>query len=340
MEAYRDYLYSGNLKPSRLLNAAIYLSHRGRSGSLPYHPLYYMVETGNVCRLRCPFCCQGQYDSGVHSSRSMLRYDEFLRVLGKIAPYAMILDLFKHGEPFLNPDIVRMIRAATERRIRCRINTGLNFDLDRARALDICRSGLYKIVCAIDGVTQEAYERYRVGGNLDLALRNAATLLEARRELRSRRPAMVFRMLVFEWNHYQVEAARELASRMGFDRFAADPGTFVRDGRAVEWDMQARCWRDTEWHLDSIFPASTSERPPASPRRCSSLFNTLVLHSNGSSMVCCHSSRKEWEQQSLLDKPLAEIWNSEGYVATRRIALGVELSRVAAFPQCRSCCWL
>jgi hypothetical protein len=57
-------------------------------------------------------------------------------------------------------------------------------------------------------------------------------------------------------------------------------------------------------------------------------------------MVCCHSSRKEWEQDSPLGKSLAEVWNSESYVATRRIALGWGPSRVAAFPQCRSCCWL
>lgn len=340
LDPYRDYLYFGNLRPARLLNAARYLLDNSQSGLLPYYPLYYMVETGNVCRLRCPFCCQGQFDSGVHSARSMLHYKDFLRILDKIAPYAMVLDLFKHGEPFLNPAIVKMIQAATARRVRCRINSGMNFDLDRARAEQICRSGLYKIVCAIDGITQQNYEKYRVGGDLDLALRNAALLLEVRRGLGLRRPLMVFRMLVFEWNHHEVGPARELASQMGFDRFAADPGVFFIDGRTVEWDIPGRRWQNATWHLDSIFPTSSSEPRPANPRRCSSLFNAMVVHSNGASMVCCHSSRQQWQHCSLLDKPLAAVWNSEGYVATRRAALGLDPVSDAVFPQCRNCCWL
>ena len=340
LDRYRDYLYFGNLAPTRLLNAARYLLDNSQSGFLPYHPLYYMVETGNLCRLRCPFCCQGHFDGGVHSSRSMLRYEDFLQILDKIAPYAMVLDLFKHGEPFLNPDIVRMIQAATARQVRCRINSGMNFDLDRTRAEQICRSGLYKIVCAIDGITQPVYEKYRVGGDLDLALRNAALLLAVRRELGLQSPLMVFRMLVFEWNHHQVGRARELASQMGFDRFAADPGVFLIDGQTVEWDVPAGRWQPATWHLDSIFPASTSQPRPAKPRRCSSLFHTLVVHSNGASMVCCHASRKQWQHGSLLDEPLAAIWNSEAYVATRRAALGLDPVSEAVFPQCRNCCWL
>jgi len=340
LDPYRDYLYAGNLAPARMLNAAGYLLGYNQSGSLPYSPLYYMVETGNVCRLRCRFCCQGHYDGDVHSSRSMLRYEDFLRILDKIAPYAMILDLFKHGEPFLNPDIVRMIQAAAARQVRCRINSGMNFDLDRARAEQICRSGLYKIVCAIDGITQQVYEKYRVGGSLDLALRNAALLLRVRRELGSQRPLMIFRMLVFEWNHHQVEPARELASVMGFDRFTADPGVFVIDGRTVEWDIPGKCWRSATWHLDSIFPTSSLQPRPAQPRRCSTLFNTLVLHSNGTSMVCCHASRNQWQHGNLLDEPLAAIWNSEAYVATRRATLGLQPVNDAVFPQCRNCCWL
>jgi MoaA/NifB/PqqE/SkfB family radical SAM enzyme len=323
-----------------MLNAFRYLTCRDRSGRLSYFAPFYMVETGNFCRLRCSFCCQGNYSPHVHSARSMLRLADFEHILDRIAPYALVLDLFKHGEPFLNPEILSIIRAASSRHVRCRVNSGMNFDLNPETAREICRSGLYKLTCAIDGVTQEVYEKYRVNGDLALALRNAALLLEARRELGRSRPVMVYRMLVFEWNQHQVNASRELALRLGFDQFIADPGVFVLEGRPVQWDIQSRCWRDTRWYLDSIYPAHSETPPLSAPKGCRTLFHTMVLHSDGSSMVCCHSSRKHWQHENLLEKTLEEVWNSPSYQATRRAALGLEPAGPTAFPQCRDCCWL
>jgi len=342
-DAYRDYLCVANARPSRLLNAAKYLRNRGRSASLPYHPPFYMIDPGNVCRLRCAFCSQGHRDNAVHSSPAIMHLEEFTRILEQISPYALIVDLFKHGEPFLNPDIVEMIRAATKKGVRCRINSGMNFSLDSSLAREICESGLSRINCAIDGTTQDVYQQYRVNGDLSLVLRNASMLLKARGELGRGHPLMVYRMLVFEWNHHQVESARQLAMDMGFDRFNADPGMFIPDGgRTVQWDIDAARWRDTPWNLETIYPSTINPVPPPDQpiHRCPSLFNTMVIHATGASMVCCHSSRRTWEQESLLSHTLAEVWNSDQYVATRQAALGVVPRSDALFPQCRTCCWL
>lgn len=85
-------------------------------------------KTLNACRLRCPFCCQGHYASGVHSRRQMLSYEDFLVLL-------------------------RMIAAATGAGVRCRVDSTLNVDFQPTTARDIARSGLYKLNCAIDGAT-------------------------------------------------------------------------------------------------------------------------------------------------------------------------------------------
>lgn len=335
---YRDYLALGNLRPSKILNAARYLLAKNGSARLAYRPLYYMVETGNVCKLRCPFCIQGHYDPRLNSEKRLLRYDEFLVILRKIRPYALILDLFKHGEPLLNADLGRMIRAATAAGVRCRVNSALNAPLDAGQVREICQAGLYKLNCAIDGVTQDVYARYRVNGSLELALETAAKFLAARRW---RRPVMVFRMLVFEWNHHQVGAARALAERMGFDEFAADPGVFEVDGNTVVWDIAERRWRPAYWPMETIVPGQAAvQAPPKAARPCPSLFRTLVLHADGPSMVCCHANQRGWQHLSLLDHSLEEVWNSEEYVRTREYALGLSADRDAVFAQCRGCGWL
>ncbi|MEK7408911.1 MAG: radical SAM protein [Acidobacteriota bacterium] len=338
LDRYGDYLCLANLRPSKVWNAVRYLLARRKSGRLGYYPLYYMIETGNVCRLRCSFCCQGHYDLAVHSAKALLRYEDFTVLLGKIRKYALVLDLFKHGEPLLNADLARMIAAARAAGIRCRVNTALNGELSDAAVRDLARSGLDKLVCAIDGVTQEVYEKYRVKGSLALALENAGRILRARR---GRRPIVIFRMLVFEWNAHQVEDARRLARDMGFDRFQADPGGNFIDGRPHVWEIDRRRWTATQWHVESILTRHDAGVPGSrSGRPCPSLFNTLVLHANGASTVCCHSSRKEWEHDSLLELSLDKVWNSQVYIATREFALGLDHDRSAVWPQCRHCCWL
>lgn len=335
---YRDYLCADNLRWSKIHNTMRYLASRRAGERLWHRPLYYMIESGNVCRLRCSFCCQGHYDPSVNSAKTVLPYADFLKILAKIRKFALVIDLFKHGEPFLNPDLVPMIEAARRAGVRCRVHSTLNCALGDATAAAVARSGLYKLVCAIDGTTQEVYQRYRQNGSLALALDNARRILRARR---GRYPRMLFRMLVFEWNHGQVEAARRLAAEAGFDRFQAEPGVHLLDGAPHRWDLAARRWEPVEWHLESVLPRHAPHAlPPKSRRPCPTLFNTMVLHASGASMVCCHASRKDWEHESLLDRDLDEVWNSERYLATRRYALGLDHDREAVWAQCRGCCWL
>lgn len=147
-------------------------------------------------------------------------------------------------------------------------------------------------------------------------------------------------MLVFEWNHHEIEAARELARGAGFDLFRTDPGVFTIGGRTVVWDIESAEWRPLAWHRESVVGGIATEAGSASDGSCASLFSTMVLHANGASMVCCHSSRKEWEHESPIDHSLAEIWIGPQYVRTRQYALRARSDAASIFPQCRGCCWI
>jgi hypothetical protein len=334
---YEDYLSMANFRPRKLVNGLRCLLAPGNRGRLGYRPLFYMIETGKVCRLRCEFCCQGNWDPAVHGRRTFLRYDDFLVLLRKIEDYALVLDLFKHGEPLLNPDLPRIIRAARAAGVRCRVNSALNCDLTVDAVRDLAGSGLYKMICAIDGTTQQVYERYRVGGSLSLALDNASRLLAARR---GRYPRMTYRMLVFEWNRHQVDEARQRAAAMGFDEFRADPGMCLIEGGPHLWEPRQNRWIPIPWHLESVFPVPARVPAARNGQRCRSLFRTMVLDADGRALACCHSSRAEWRQESLLTASLDAVWNSGGYMKTREYALNLHQERTSVLPSCRACVWL
>jgi MoaA/NifB/PqqE/SkfB family radical SAM enzyme len=69
-------------------------------------------------------------------------------------------------------------------------------------------------VVSCDGVDQESYGRYRVGGSFEQVLENLRWLVAHRR---GRRPFLVWQYLVMKHNEAQMARARELATEVGVD---------------------------------------------------------------------------------------------------------------------------
>jgi MoaA/NifB/PqqE/SkfB family radical SAM enzyme len=334
--AWGDLLTPGNLRLSKIANAARYVwARRYPSARASYLPLFYMIETGTACRLRCEFCFHGAPGTATLPN-GFLTMETFRRILDQIRGSALILDLFKHGEPLLHPQLPEMIAVARREGVRCRVNTGLNATVEDDYARRLMGSGLLKLNCALDGTTQEVYARYRRGGSVALALGNAERLL---RQARRGGPRVVWRMLVFEWNQHQVEEARRQARERGFDAFEAASGVYWNEGRTVEWDIERGGWRPTAWHRASV-GLEPEGRPEKSPSPCRSLLAHGVIHSDGRLAPCCHASRGEWLEGSVIADGLSPIWNSGPHAHTRAYTLGLHTKRDGVLAACESCPWL
>jgi hypothetical protein len=67
--------------------------------------------------------------------------------------------------------------------------------------------------CSIDGATQDSYEKYRRGGNLELIIKNLELILKIKKELKSTTPHIVWRFLVFKHNEHEIELAKHIAAK-------------------------------------------------------------------------------------------------------------------------------
>jgi radical SAM protein with 4Fe4S-binding SPASM domain len=63
-------------------------------------------------------------------------------------------------------------------------------------------SGLDTIIFAIDGISQETYQRYRQGGNLESALDGIRAMVERKRALHSLTPRINLRFIVMKHNEH------------------------------------------------------------------------------------------------------------------------------------------
>src|SRR5512135_3607653 len=78
------------------------------TGRYPY-PAAVCIDPVNICQLKCPLCPTGA--DRLNYEREMMPLATFKIVICNL-PFIKKIDLFNWGEPFLNPDILEMVRYA------------------------------------------------------------------------------------------------------------------------------------------------------------------------------------------------------------------------------------
>jgi MoaA/NifB/PqqE/SkfB family radical SAM enzyme len=161
-----------------------------------------------------------------------------------LGDYLLLIVLWNWGEPFLNPDLFKMIAYAKSRKIVVHSSTNGQVRFDGASAGELVESGLDSLVFGIDGATPETYVQYRKGGNLERVLENVKTIVRAKERRGSLVPRLTLRFVAMRQNEQELPLAYRLAQELGVDFFAV---------KTV--DMPAALGKN----LDSVFAPGTHE---------------------------------------------------------------------------------
>ena len=128
-------------------------------------PTTFMVETALVCNLECPDCAIG--GDMIDRTKGIMKPHAFTHIAEKIRPYAEYVYLHIWGEPTINKHIFDMIEVTSE---FAKVNISTNaLLLDEDKCERMINSGVTDLIVSIDGVSQEVYEQYRVGGDVKKA---------------------------------------------------------------------------------------------------------------------------------------------------------------------------
>jgi radical SAM protein with 4Fe4S-binding SPASM domain len=283
---------------------------------LPYPSTASIEPISNVCQLKCPLCPTGL--GRLNYDRSIMSLETFKFVLGKM-PFVRTIDLYKSGEPFLNPDIFAMVKYAAAQQIEVIISTNFSFSRPDGFFEDIVNSGLWKLVISLDGASQESYSQYRIGGNYELVMSNIIKLIEAKKRLRSRTPEIVWQFLVNRFNEHEIPAAEKIADNlkillhimpMDLDDELPDfqPEGTIQERKAY-WlpaDKKYICDRYQGEHRYPLFPGI-----------CTQLFNRVIITADGKVFPCCWA----WDRKSvvgdLLTESFEDIWYNQKYISSR-----------------------
>lgn len=176
-------------------------------------PYMAHISPAGVCDLGCALCPVRDEST---RARGLLEFATFKKFVDEAGDTLLYLILWGWGEPFLNPDLPRMIAYARDRRILTVSSTNLNrLTPEYARA--IVESGLDALIVALDGVTDETEGRLRPGGSASRVVDNLRRLVAERERAGSARPFINLRMVVSRENEHEADAFRRLAREVGAD---------------------------------------------------------------------------------------------------------------------------
>ncbi|MDA8693178.1 radical SAM protein, partial [Saprospiraceae bacterium] len=177
-------------------------------------PMTISIEPTTACNLRCPECPSGLRSFSRDTGN--LKTDFFRKTIDQISDRLLYLIFYFQGEPYINPKFLEMVRYANDKGLYTITSTNGHF-LDDDTCKKTIESGLDRIIISIDGTTQETYESYRIGGNLEKVKQGAANLVKWKKELKSKTPHIIFQFLVVKPNEHQINDVYQLAEEIGVD---------------------------------------------------------------------------------------------------------------------------
>ena len=92
---------------------------------------------------------------------------DFKHLVDQLGDEVFMMMMWNQGEPYINKCFNHMVRYAHERGIFTFTSTNGHFVRNDEQARAIVESGLDELIVSLDGVDQETYEKYRVGGRIE-----------------------------------------------------------------------------------------------------------------------------------------------------------------------------
>jgi len=308
----------------RAANYAIYRAERGRVARVHYFPPSIGVESNATCNLRCPSCGTTRRTSRPAIRRASLELMKY--VVDESHRRSFGLSFHHQGEPLLNPSFFEACAYAVKKGLWTAIHTNLSHrDPDLGRK--IVESRLCNMVISCDGATQQTYEMYRRGGDLETVKDNLRAVVIERKRARSRLPWITAKFIVFDHNWHEMSAYNEQLLKLGADEVLFVQGLaegVYATGRAAS--EQAFGLVDLTW------------KPVRPPTKCGFLWDGFAVNQLGNISPCCYGLDEDVFLETRGAPPsLMDAWNHPTYVAMRKHFLGEKRAREAMPAPCKTC---
>lgn len=242
--------------------------------------------------------------------------DLFRRVLEEAKETAFTMQFYFQGEPLLNKDLPQMIREAHETGLYTIVSTNAQA-LTREMAQALVAAGLSRIIISMDGLTQETYGAYRIGGDLEKTKAALRFLREAKESRAKSRESIEIELqcLRLKSNEGDWKAFRQQYKALGADRLVFKTAQLYdyRRGHPLmptneRYSRYAK-GEDGLYHRKKLH------------RGCLRVWSGVVVTTGGEVLPCCYDKAHAHAYGSIRSASLRTLFAGETAQAFRRAAL-------------------
>lgn len=286
-----------------------------------YFPFKMGVEASSRCNLKCPLCPRTTLDRTVGN----MEYEDFIKLLDKMSPFLFQVRFHVLGEPTLNPRLPEMIKYTHKKGIYTNFHTNGHFLSDNLiKAL--IDAGLDEINVAMDGVSEEVYKKYRVGGSVETVKKGIVRFCQIKKELKSKTPRINLQYLVMSHNEHEIKDLQKFASTAGVD------WVFLKTVNIMHGIHSGDSSYLPNTNKYSRYIFENDQIQLKRPTKCSHVFSELIINWDGSVSPCLNDDLQlrgiKW---NVFKDDLKEILFGNDFIEARRKGLNKE------YDMCRYC---
>ena len=265
-------------------------------------PTFVSVEPANFCQLRCPECPVSQRDV---KSKNLLSLDDFKQILEQVKGSVHTMQFYFQGEPLLNKDLPEMIHLAHEAGLYTIVSTNA-LAITPLLAKRLMLAGLSRIIVSIDGLSEESYGAYRVGGSLHKAMEGLVTLRQAK-DATGSNTHIELQMLRLRTNENEWSTISQRYRKMGADSLTLKTAQLYdyKQGHPLmpsnEKYSRYVKGKDGIYHL----------KHKVGGRSCRRLWTGCVITVNGDVLPCCYDKAGQYSFGNIFTTSLADIYHGE-----------------------------
>ena len=246
----------------------------------------------------------------------------FSNITDELKPYLLEMSLYFQGESMLHPDLESFLDKA--RGICTTLSANGHF-LSPGNAKMLALSGLNKLIVSLDGMDQDTYSKYRIGGNIGIVTDGIRNISEAIKKHRSSLK-LVIQFLVNRENEHQIPEVKRFAREMNAS-LKLKSMQIINEDSYEKWLPSGNRFRRYELKDNKYILAAKLSG------NCSRMWFNPVITWDGKVVPCCFDKDADHILGDVNSKTFREIWTGQQYRSFRE---GVMKSR-EKIEMCRNC---
>lgn len=294
-----------------LLKTSYVLNQLFRSKDIHWGmPYSVSMEPTTSCNLRCKECPSGLRQFSRNTG--YMAEDTFKNTVDQLHKHLMYMILYFQGEPYLNKHLFEFVSYARKKKIYTATSTNAHF-LSDENCRKTIQSGLDRLIVSFDGIGQETYEKYRVGGNFEKVKKGLQNIIRWKNELKSNTPHVIVQFIVFGTNEHQMEEVKTFCDELGVDELQFKTAQIYHYEKGSPLIPKNEKYSRYKRNEDGTYSLKSTL-----PNKCYRMWTSNVITWDGKVVPCCFDKDADHQLGDVSKDNMKDIINNKDYIAFRK----------------------